>query len=163
MARRLGAGDRRGATALGIDGVWLALGIGVALMVVGLAASSWIVDAMGASPGVRPYALDYLRISLLGAPFMLIGFAGAGYLRGVQDTRSTLYVAVGGSLVNLVLEVLFVYGFDWGIQGSAVGTVIAQAATMPKKCERRTSFRRCNSSWSALAVRRGSWRLCVRT
>jgi putative MATE family efflux protein len=129
VARRLGAGDRRGATALGIDGVWLALGIGVALMLVGLATSSWIVDAMGASAGVRPYALDYLRISLLGAPFMLVGFAGAGYLRGVQDTRSTLVIAVAGSLVNLVLEVLFVYGFDWGIQGSAVGTVIAQAAT----------------------------------
>ena len=86
VARRLGAGDRRGAAALGIDGAWLAVGIGLVLTVVGLAASSWIVDAMGASANVRPYALDYLRISLLGVPFMLLGFAGAGYLRGVQDT-----------------------------------------------------------------------------
>jgi putative MATE family efflux protein len=128
VARRIGAGDRRGAAALGLDGAWLALGIGLVLMLVGLAASSWVVDAMGASDDVRPYALDYLRISLLGAPFMLVGFAGAGYLRGVQDTASTLVIAVAASVINLVLELLFVVGFDWGIAGSAWGTVIAQAA-----------------------------------
>ena len=128
VARRLGAGDRRGAVALGIDGAWLAVGIGVVLTVVGLAASSWIVDAMGASANVRPYALDYLRISLLGAPFMLLGFAGAGYLRGVQDTKSTLIIAVAANVLNVALEVLFVYGLDWGISGSAAGTVIAQIA-----------------------------------
>jgi putative MATE family efflux protein len=128
VARRLGADDRRGAAALGIDGAWLAVAIGVVLTVVGLAAASWIVDAMGASANVRPYALDYLRISLLGAPFMLLGFAGAGYLRGMQDTRSTLVIAVAANVLNLALEVLFVYGFDWGISGSAWGTVIAQVA-----------------------------------
>ncbi len=126
VARRVGAGDRRGAAALGIDGAWLALGIGLVLTVVGLAASSWIVDAMGASANVRPDALDYLRISLVGAPFMLVGFAGAGYLRGVQDTASTLVIAVAANVVNVLLEVLFVYGFDWGISGSALSTVFAQ-------------------------------------
>ena len=84
--------------------------------------------AMGASEDVRPYALDYLRISLLGAPFMLVAFAGAGYLRGMQDTRSTLVIAVAANVVNLALEVLFVYGFGWGIEGSAWGTAIAQLA-----------------------------------
>jgi putative MATE family efflux protein len=128
VARRVGAGDRRGAAELGIDGAWLALGIGLVLTIVGLAASSWIVDAMGASANVRPYALDYLRISLIGAPFMLVGFAGAGYLRGVQDTASTLVIAVAANVLNLALEVLFVYGFDWGISGSAWGTVLAQVA-----------------------------------
>ncbi|MEX2255559.1 MAG: MATE family efflux transporter [Acidimicrobiia bacterium] len=126
VARQLGAGDRRAAAALGVDGAWLAAGIGVALAIVGLATSSWIVDAMGASPGVRPYALEYLRISLVGAPFMLVMLAGAGYLRGLQDTRTTLVVAVAANVVNLALEVLFVYGFDWGVAGSAWGTVIAQ-------------------------------------
>lgn len=128
VARQFGAGDRRAAAALGVDGAWLAWALGIALAIVGLAASSWIVDAMGASPGVRPYALDYLRISLVGAPFMLLMLAGTGYLRGLQDTRATLVIAVAANVLNLALEVLFVYGFDWGIAGSAWGTVVAQIA-----------------------------------
>jgi putative MATE family efflux protein len=128
VARYLGAGDRRRAAELGIDGMWLALGIGVVLTVVGLALSSVIVDAMGASARAHPYALTYLRIGLLGAPLLLVTFAGTGYLRGLQDTRTTLVVAVGANLLNLALEVLFVFGFGWGIAGSAWGTVLAQAA-----------------------------------
>jgi putative MATE family efflux protein len=126
VARQIGAGNRRDAAALGVDGAWLAGALGVALAVVGFAASSWIVDAMGASAGVRPFALEYLRISMVGAPFMLLMLAGAGYLRGVQDTRTTLVIAVAANVVNLALEVLFVYGFDWGVAGSAWGTVVAQ-------------------------------------
>ena len=126
VARRLGAGDRREAAALGADGTWLALGLGVALMLVGLLGSSWIVDLMGASANVRPFALEYLRISLLGAPALLVALAVIGYLRGMQDTRTTLYVAVGANVLNLALEVLFVYGLDGGIAGSAWGTVCAQ-------------------------------------
>lgn len=128
VARRIGAGDRRGAAALGVDGAWLAVALGVGLMVAGLAASSWIVDAMGASERISPFALEYLRISLVGAPFMLLALAGTGYLRGVQDTRSTLVIAVAANLVNVGVEVLFVYGFDWGVAGSAWSTVIAQIA-----------------------------------
>ncbi|HSO96117.1 MAG TPA: MATE family efflux transporter [Acidimicrobiia bacterium] len=126
VARYLGSGDRRRAAELGVDGMWLALAIGVALTVVGAALSSVIVDAMGASARVHPYALTYLRISLLGAPLLLVTFAGTGYLRGLQDTRTTLMIAVAANVLNLALEVLFVFGFSWGISGSAWGTVLAQ-------------------------------------
>jgi MATE family, multidrug efflux pump len=126
VARQVGAGHRRAAAALGVDGVWLAGALGLALAIAGLAASSVIVDAMGASAGVRPYALEYLRISMVGAPFMLLMLAGAGYLRGLQDTRTTLAIAIAANVANLGLEVLFVYGFDWGVAGSAWGTVLAQ-------------------------------------
>ena len=75
---------------------------------------------------ISPFALEYLRISLVGAPFLLLALAGTGYLRGVQDTRTTLVIAVGANVVNVAVEVLFVYGFDWGVAGSAWSTVIAQ-------------------------------------
>ncbi|MSO78919.1 MAG: MATE family efflux transporter [Acidimicrobiia bacterium] len=126
VARRLGAGDRRTAAQLGIDGVGLALLLGVAVMVVGLVLAPTIVDAMGASARVQPFALTYLRVSMIGAPALLMTLAATGYLRGVQDTRTTLVIAVASNVLNLVLEVIFVFGFDWGIKGSAWGTVIAQ-------------------------------------
>ena len=56
-------------------------------------------------------------------------FAGTGYLRGLQDTWTTLVIAVAANVLNLALEVLFVFGFSWGISGSAWGTVIAQLAS----------------------------------
>jgi putative MATE family efflux protein len=126
VARQLGAGNRRAAAEYGVDGCWLAAGLGVALTALGLLFAPLIVDAMGASNAVHPYAVTYLRISILGAPALLLMLAGAGYLRGMQDTRTTLVVAVASNAANLLLEVLLVYGLDLGIAGSAWGTVIAQ-------------------------------------
>jgi putative MATE family efflux protein len=124
----LGAGNRRAAAHLGVDGLWLALGLGVCLTVLGLVAAPAVIDVMGASARAHPYAVTYLRISILGAPALLLTLAGAGYLRGVQDTRTTLVIAVGANTLNLVLEVLLVYGLGLGVSGSAWGTVLAQLA-----------------------------------
>jgi putative MATE family efflux protein len=126
VARRIGARDDRAAAEHGVAGIWLALGLGVSLTVAGLALAPWIVDVMGASARTHAYALTYLRIGLLGAPVMLLALACTGYLRGLQDTRTPLVIAVVANLFNLALEVLFVYGFHWGVAGSAWGTVIAQ-------------------------------------
>ena len=126
VARQLGAGNRRGAAEFGIDGCWLAVGLGVALTVIGIAFAPAIVDVMGASHRVHPFAVTYLRISILGAPALLLTLAGAGYLRGMQDTRTTLVIAVAANTVNLFLELALVYALDLGIAGSAWGTVIAQ-------------------------------------
>jgi putative MATE family efflux protein len=126
VARRVGARDERAAAEYGVAGIWLAVGLGLALTALGLLVAPLIVDAMGASARVRPYALTYLRIGLLGAPVMLIALAGTGYLRGLQDTRTPLTIALAANVLNLVLEVIFVYGLHLGIAGSAWGTVIAQ-------------------------------------
>jgi len=126
VARRTGAGQHREAVAIGIDGAWLAAGIGVVLAALGVVGAPWIVDAMGASARVHPDAVTYLRIGALGAPAFLVMFAGTGFLRGRLDTRTTLVIAVAANVVNLVLEVVLVYGFRLGIAGSAWGTVVAQ-------------------------------------
>jgi putative MATE family efflux protein len=126
VARRLGAGDRRAAAEHGVAGMWLAVGLGLALTALGLALAEPIVSAMGASREVSPYALTYLRISLIGAPFVLLALAGTGYLRGLQDTKTPLVIAIVANLFNLALEVLLVYGVHLGIAGSAWGTVVAQ-------------------------------------
>src|SRR5262245_32489709 len=111
VARQLGAGNQRAAAEYGVDGCWLAAGLGLVLTALGLVLAPLIVDAMGASTTVHPYAVTYLRISILGAPALLLMLAGAGYLRGMQDTRTTLVVAVGSNALNLLLELLLVYGF----------------------------------------------------
>ncbi len=128
VARMLGAGDLRGAMRQGIDGCWLALLVGAVTLLAGWPASDWVVSLFGPSPDVAEYAVTYLRISLLGIPSMFFVLAGTGVLRGLQDTRTPLVVAVTGAVGNVVLNVVFVYGLDLGIGGSALGTVVAQTA-----------------------------------
>ncbi|WP_020574660.1 MATE family efflux transporter [Actinopolymorpha alba] len=126
VARQVGAGDRRTALALGIDGLWLALGLGLVLAVIGLVVAPTVISAFDPSPAVHEYAVTYLRIAVLGMPALLLTFAGTGVLRGLQDTRTPLWVAGASYLANVGLNLLFVYGFGWGIAGSAWGTVLAQ-------------------------------------
>jgi MATE family, multidrug efflux pump len=128
VARRLGAGDHRGAAAEAVQGLWLAVGVGVVVAAAALIAAGPLVRAFGAAPEVEPYALTYLRISLLGFPSLLIVLAGTGYLRGLQDTRTPLVVAVSTALGNLVLELVLVFPLDLGVAGSAWSTVAAQTA-----------------------------------
>jgi putative MATE family efflux protein len=126
VARQLGAGDRRAAIRQGIDGLWLAALIGAVVLAAGWPLAPAIVHAFGASAAVTQGAVTYLRISLLGAPAMLAVLAGTGVLRGLQDTRTPLAVAVSANLVNVVLNAVLVLGAHWGLAGSAWGTVIAQ-------------------------------------
>ncbi|MET9507117.1 MATE family efflux transporter [Streptomyces flavidovirens] len=126
VARRVGAGDLQAAIRQGMDGIWLALLLGAAVIAVVLPAAPWLVDLFGASDTAAPYAITYLRISSLGIPAMLVVLAATGVLRGLQDTKTPLYVAVGGFTANAALNVGLVYGAGLGIAGSAWGTVIAQ-------------------------------------
>lgn len=128
VARRLGAGDTPGAIRAGIDGLWLALGLGLGLIVLGLLFARPLVALFGASPDATANATTYLLVSLAGLPAMLLVIAATGLFRGLQDTRTPLIVAVSGFAANAGLNALFIYGFGWGIAGSAAGTVVAQWA-----------------------------------
>ncbi|MEU2539688.1 MATE family efflux transporter [Streptomyces iakyrus] len=126
VARRVGAGDLQSAIRQGMDGIWLALLLGAAVVAVALPTAPHLVDLFGASDAATPYAITYLRISVLGIPAMLVVLAATGVLRGLQDTRTPLYVAIAGFVANGALNAGLVYGADLGIAGSAWGTVIAQ-------------------------------------
>jgi putative MATE family efflux protein len=126
VARLLGAGDERQAAHQAVQGMWLAVLVGAVLIVLGLAFASPLVGLLGAEGAVRVNALVYLRISLLGVPAMLLVFAGSGYLRGLQDTRTPMVVALASAAFNLALEVVLIFGLDFGIGASALSTVVAQ-------------------------------------
>ncbi|WP_328827388.1 MATE family efflux transporter [Streptomyces ureilyticus] len=126
VARRVGAGDLQAAIRQGMDGIWLALLLGAAIIAIVAPTAPAMVELFGASDTAAPYATTYLRISALGIPAMLVVLAATGVLRGLQDTKTPLYVAVAGFIANGALNVGLVYGADLGIAGSAWGTVIAQ-------------------------------------
>jgi putative MATE family efflux protein len=127
VARAAGAGQGERAARLAAQALWVSLGIGVLLLAVCEALAEPLLGALGASGQSGEYALTYFRIAALGLPAALVALAGQGYLRGVSSVRRPLEIVVVANVVNAVLEVLFVYGFHWGVAGSAAGTAIAQA------------------------------------
>ena len=126
VTRLHGAGHDVEAAAVGPQALWLALAAGVAVGAVVAALAGPLVHALGGDGHVADLAARYLRIGSLGVPMALIALAGQGWLRGMSDLRTPLVIVVAANVVNVALEVLFVYGLDWGLDGSAWGTVLAQ-------------------------------------
>lgn len=129
VSRLLGAGREDDAARQAIQSLWLAVSIGVVVTGLTLLATGPIVTALGGDGDVRTNAEIYLGISALGIPAQLLTFAGTGYLRGLQDTRTPLVVAVVAAAGNLVLELVLINGLGFGIGASAASTVVAQVGT----------------------------------
>jgi putative MATE family efflux protein len=126
VARSLGAGDHQTALVTGVDGMWLAAALGVAATTVTALLTPTMIDGFTTDPAVRDQAGTYLRIAAFGITPLLLMLAATGVLRGLQDTRTPLVVAVAANVANVILNVTFVYGLGWGIAGSAIGTLTAQ-------------------------------------
>ncbi len=150
VARASGAGQHERAARLAAQALWVSLTIGVALLVLCEALGGPLLRGLGAHGRSGHLALVYLRIAALGLPAALVTLAGQGYLRGVSNLRRPLEIVVAANAANLVLELLFVYGFGWGIAGSAAGTAVAQAGMgiafvvellRPRASSRRPSLR----------------------
>lgn len=169
VSRLLGAGREGSAAHQAVQGLWLAGVIGVVMTALVLGFAGPIVELLGGTGEVRTNALVYLRISAIGITFQLLTFAGTGYLRGLQDTRTPLLVAIGAALANLVIELVLINGLGFGIGASALSTVIAQAggALVYLRLITTATSRlgaALRPDWSAIRrLGRAGWDLLVRT
>lgn len=125
-ARHFGAGRRREGLKAGLDGIWLAALIGVAVAGVAMLFAPQIVAAMGAKASVATNAVAYLRMVLPGLPGMLVVLAATGTLRGLLDTRTPFIVALVGAVLNTLLNAFFLYVVGLGVAGSGLGTALAE-------------------------------------
>ncbi|MCW3013610.1 MAG: family efflux transporter [Solirubrobacterales bacterium] len=128
VARLHGARQEARAAQIAAQALWLSVAIGVALAVLVAALAHPLMLLIGGTGEAAALAERYLRLSAAGLPFALVALAGQGYLRGVGRLRAPLVVLVAANLFNVVLELGLVYGLDLGLDGSALGTVVAQAA-----------------------------------
>lgn len=127
IANAHGAQKQHEVGSIAAQATWLAVAIGAALTLLGIGFAGPITELLQAHGNVAEHAETYLRFSALGSVFVMFVLAAQGWARGIQRMDIPLKILVASNLLNIVLEVLFVYGFEWGIAGSAWGTVIAQA------------------------------------
>ncbi|HET8642112.1 MAG TPA: MATE family efflux transporter [Pseudonocardiaceae bacterium] len=129
-ARLHGAGRRTDAVAEGVQATWLAMALGMLVLVGGQLVAGPVVRLLAGGGPVAEAAISWLRIALFGAPLVLVTLAGNGWMRGVQDTvRPLRYVLAGNGLSALACPVL-VFGPGpvpaLGLVGSAVANVAGQ-------------------------------------
>jgi putative MATE family efflux protein len=126
-ARRFGAGERGAAVAEGVQASWLALAVGVTILVAAqLLATPLARTLAGNHADVARAAATWLRLAALGAPGLLLATAGNGWLRGVQELRRPMGYVLGANLMSACLCPLLVYGAGLGLPGSAMANATAQ-------------------------------------
>jgi putative MATE family efflux protein len=129
-ARRAGAGDRTGAVEEGVQASWLAVGLGLLVLVAFQLLAGPLCRLLAGGPGAVAGAGEtWLRIAGCGAPLLLLSLAGNGWLRGVQRLRQPVRYVLAGSLVSLVLCPLLVHPLGLGLPGSAVANLVGQGVS----------------------------------
>ncbi|MDG2233841.1 MAG: MATE family efflux transporter, partial [Ilumatobacter sp.] len=126
VAHRLGAQHDTDAAYVGVQAVWLGAMVGIAAVPVLILGAEPMASALGASNEVLDFAVEYLRIAALSVPFVVVSLAAQGVQRGASDFRTPLIILVCSNIVNVVVELILVFGFDLGIAGAAWSTVVAQ-------------------------------------
>lgn len=99
---------------------------GIIMMIIGLVGARWALTAMNTTEDIIAPSLSYLYIYFLGTIPNLIYNMGAGILRAVGDSRRPLYYLIVSCFTNIVLDILFVAVFNFGVAGAALATIISQ-------------------------------------
>lgn len=126
---RLGEQKREDAEKILGNALTLLLAASVILGAIGLFLLNPMLRLLGASPTILPYARDYMNIILWGTPFMMIGMGMNNFIRSEGNPAVAMLTMLIGAVLNAILAPIFVFGFRWGIKGSAFATVISQAVS----------------------------------
>lgn len=106
--------------------IWLGIAFAVVLTTATSLALGWILDTMNFGEDIYSGAFDYLRVIFLGIPATIAYNTMAGLMRALGNSRTPLLILVLSSVVNVVLDCVFVFVVGNGVQGAAIATIISQ-------------------------------------
>ena len=126
ISRKLGAREYKDAEVMAATGFFLAFICGIVFAALGLVFLNPLAVALGSTPTILPYTREYLRIILMGTPFMMSSFVLNNQLRFQGSASYAMIGIVTGAVVNIVLDPIFIFCFNMGVSGAALATVISQ-------------------------------------
>ena len=157
ISRKLGAREYEDAAVMASTGFFMAIITGILIAVMGLIFLEPISLFLGSTPTILPYTKAYLRIILIGAPFIMSSFVLNNQLRFQGSAAYAMVGIVSGAIVNVVLDPIFIFVFDMGVAGAALATVISQAVSFTLLCigssrggNIRISYKNFRPKWSIL-------------
>lgn len=126
ISRLLGAQNTKDAEVMASTGLLYTLVFSLIVMLLGWIFLEPISILLGSTPTILPYTRQYLGISLLGTPFIMGTFCINNQMRFQGFTKYSVYGAISGSIINCLLDPVFIFGFSMGVSGAAVASVIGQ-------------------------------------
>ena len=126
ISRRFGAKDKEGLIVAVRTTVWLTFIMGILFTVVGIAMTPYVLRIMNTPPDVMEMAIEYLRVYFGGVSGLIMYNMCSGILRAVGDSKRPLYILLFSSVLNIVLDLLFIIPLDMGVAGAAHATNISQ-------------------------------------
>lgn len=126
ISRKLGAHDTKAAEELAATGFFAGLSAGILVMILGLLFLTPLSRILGSTETILPYTEDYLRIILLGAPFMSAQFVLNNQIRFQGNAFYAMIGITAGGVLNIILDPVFIFIFHMGISGAALATILSQ-------------------------------------
>ncbi len=125
----MGMGDKKRSGYYVGNSVTMLAGLGVILSLVTIVFLEPLLKGFGATSAVMPYAKDYVGITAIGFPFLILTTGGGHLIRADGSPKMTMICNITGAVINTVLDAVFVLGLDWGMKGAAWATVIGQVVS----------------------------------
>ncbi len=126
ISRLLGRQEREAASQIASSAFFAAIGFGLLLTIFGLGFLDGLMHLLGTTDTILPYARDYARYILLGAPIMCGSFVMNNHLRAQGKAALSMVGLSLGGVLNIALDPLFIFTFGLGISGAAIATLISQ-------------------------------------
>jgi len=134
ISRKLGAREYDDAAVMASTGFFMAIFTGILIAVLGLVFLEPLSIFLGSTPTILPYTKAYLRIILIGAPFIMSSFVLNNQLRFQGSASYAMVGIVTGAIVNVILDPIFIFAFDMGVAGAALATVLSQIVSFSLLC-----------------------------
>lgn len=129
-SRLLGQDKGEQADVFASSGVVAALVVGVAMAGLGLGFRADLMWLLGSTETIYPYALDYALYIILGAPVMILSFTLNNLLRWQGKANLSVFGLATGGILNMILDPIFIYGFQMGISGAGAATLLSQCVSL---------------------------------
>lgn len=126
ISRRLGEGKPEEAVIAASNAFILTFFTSFLILIFGELFLEKILNIFGATEDILPFAIDYMKIILLGAPFLSFSMCSNNILRSEGAAKVAMTIMIIGTALNVVLDPIFIFGFGLGIKGAAIATVISQ-------------------------------------